>query len=758
MKPVDQPVLRDIVLVGGGHSHVGVLRRFAMQPEAGVRLTLVCTDVDTPYSGMLPGYVAGHYEHDDVHIDLRRLCTWAGARFIRAEVIGLDRQQRRVLLRGRPDVAYDVVSLNTGSTPRMDAVPGAAGHAVAVKPIHRFNGRWLALLERARQHTGPLSVAVVGGGAGGVELTLAMQWRLRQVFEQRGLDPDGVRLRLFSAAPGLLPTHNHWVRAHFERVLNQRGVDLHLGAPVVQVDAGRLLAAGQWHSADEVVWVTQAGGPHWLAETGLPLDGAGFVQVNPFLQSPADPRIFAAGDVASWLGRPLEKAGVFAVRMGVPLADNLRRLLRGQALRPYRPQRHWLSLISTGDRVAVASRGPFAWSGGWVWRWKDAIDRRFMRRFTELASRMPATLAAAPALAGLSDDETRQAEAALSMRCSGCAAKVGSGVLAQALGGLWITPRPDVLVGLGAPDDAAIVRVPPGRALVHSVDFFRAFVDDPYRVGRIAAHHALGDLFAMGAEPQSAAAIVTIPPGVQAQVARTLHDLMTGAVEVLNAAGCALVGGHTGEGAELAIGFSVHGLVDEALRGVTRKGGLQPGDALVLTKALGTGVLLAAHDQGLTRGRWIEAALDAMDHSNQLAAQTLARCGAGACTDVTGFGLLGHALEMARAAQLDIEITLDALPLLDGAAHCAAIGVASSLLPANRRVERDLHEPDAHRAHPAFPLLLDPQTAGGLLASVPAEQAAACVDALRAAGYGRAAVVGRVRPAAVEGGGRCHLH
>lgn len=381
----EQPILRDIVLVGGGHSHVGVLRRFGMQPLPGVRLTLICTDVHTPYSGMLPGYVAGHYDYDAVHIDLSRLAVFAGARLYRDEVIGLDRVGRKVLCRSRPPVSYDVLSINTGATPQLQGVPGAAKHAVAVKPITRFNERWLALLERVQRHPGKTTVAVVGAGAGGVELLLAMQFRLRKVLSAQGRNPDELVFHLFTDSACILPTHNPGVRGRFDAVLAERQVVVHRHAAVTQVLPGRLQTAScEVVEADEIVWVTRAGGAAWLKGTGLALDLEGFIQVADTLQSVSDPAIFAAGDVASMVNHPLEKAGVFAVRQGKPLAENLRRSVQGRRLKPYHPQRSWLALISTGDQNAVASRGRLGFGGAWVWRWKDWIDRRFMRRFQDL--------------------------------------------------------------------------------------------------------------------------------------------------------------------------------------------------------------------------------------------------------------------------------------------------------------------------------------------------------------------------------------
>jgi selenide,water dikinase len=747
MKSPDQPTLRDIVLVGGGHSHVGVLRNFAMRPLPGVRLNLICSDSHTPYSGMLPGYIAGHYGYDEVHIDLDRLCVFAGARLFRAEAIGVDRSQQRVLCRDRPAIPYDLLSINIGSTPRMAQVAGADEFAVPVKPIRQFNQRWLALLQRVRQSRGRTTIAVVGGGAGGVELTLAMQFRLRQELQALGRDPAELEFHLFTASEHILPTHNPSVRRRFERVLGERGVILHRQAKVRQVSAAGLSGAdGQTYPADEVVWVTQAGGAAWLQQTGLALDPSGFIEVNDHLQSVTDPLIFAAGDVASIVGRPLEKAGVFAVRMGRPLADNLRHSVLGQPLRSYRPQRKWLALIGTGDRHAVASRGGIGFEGDWVWRWKDWIDRRFMQRFSDFPAMDPDRAAKAPTgpQLPLSAEESRQAISAIAMRCGGCGAKVGATVLSRALGALAPVQREDVMIGLHSPDDAAVVRVPPGMAMVHTVDFFRAFIDDPYVFGKVAANHALGDVFAMGGEAQSATAIATVPPGLEAKVEDVLLQMMTGAVEVLNEAQCALVGGHTGEGRELALGFAINGLVDESMRSVLRKGGMQPGDVLLLSKPIGTGTLFAARDQLRAKGRWIEAALNSMVLSNRRGAQILMHHQATACTDLTGFGLLGHLVEMTRPSNVDAELKLSALPLLDGALECVQAGIVSSLQPANVRLRRALRNQEAFVQHPRYPLLFDPQTAGGLLASVPAAQAEACVQALREAGYPHTTVIGRI--------------
>jgi selenide,water dikinase len=371
-----------------------------------------------------------------------------------------------------------------------------------------------------------------------------------------------------------------------------------------------------------------------------------------------------------------------------------------------------------------------------------------MKKFTDLPlmeddARLPNTGAA------MNAEDASQAISAVAMRCGGCGAKVGSTVLSRALGELKPLDRDDIIIGLHAPDDAAVLRVPPGKAVVHTVDFFRAFIDDPYIFGRVAANHALGDVFAMGAEAQSATAVATVPYGIESKVEDVVFQMMSGAVDVLNEAGCALVGGHTGEGKELALGFAVNGLIDPDE--VMSKGGLRAGDVLLLTKPIGTGTLFAAHHRLAAKGRWIDAALTSMMQSNKPAAECLRRYGSKACTDVTGFGLLGHLVEMTRPSGVDAELDLSAIPILPGAEETAAAGILSTLQPANIRLRRGIRDQQKWVKHAKYPLIFDPQTAGGLLASVAADQAQACVQELRALGYPHTVIIGRVTAQDMQG-------
>ena len=444
-------------------------------------------------------------------------------------------------------------------------------------------------------------------------------------------------------------------------------------------------------------------------DSGLSLDARGFIAVDAKLRANGRDDVFAAGDTIAFKPREIPKSGVYAVRAGPVLANNIRRALTGKRFRRFRPQRRALYLVSTGQRHAIGTRNGFVVQADWVWRWKDRIDRRFMEKFNEL----PEMQGVAPALPSpLADKQMLEKISAVAMRCGGCGAKVGASVLARALSGIEPNMRGDIVVGLEAPDDAAIVDTGGEMLSVQTVDYFRAFIDDPYIFGKIAANHALGDIYAMGGKPQSALAIATLPNGLETKVEADLTAMMTGANEILSDAGCALVGGHTGEGAELALGFAINGLI--ARGAALRKRGLQPGDALILTKPVGTGALLAADMRGKAKARWIDAALVHMVQSSRHAAEILREHGVHAATDVTGYGLIGHLAEMVRASEVDVTLAVERVPLLDGAQQCVDAEIFSSMQPQNARARRFIANLSTVSKHPRYPLLFDPQTAGGI--------------------------------------------
>jgi selenide,water dikinase len=360
---------------------------------------------------------------------------------------------------------------------------------------------------------------------------------------------------------------------------------------------------------------------------------------------------------------------------------------------------------------------------------KDRIDRRFVRRFQVLADD------GAPAR------DFPAMKAGAEMLCGGCAAKVGESVLQRALARLGVSNDDAVVLGLEASDDAAAVRMPEGGVVVASIDGFRPFTDDPFLVGRVAAVNAASDLWAKGATPRFALAQVTVPDADPDRAEEVLFQVLAGARVALDGDGITLVGGHTTAGGELQVGFAIWGAMDATL---LRLGGLAPGDRLLLTKPLGTGVLFHADMRGLARGPWIEAATASMLRSNGAASHIAREIGATACTDVSGFGFAGHLGAMLRASGVSAWIALDALPLLPGARDCFARGLRSTAHPENAKARGGLRIDPELAARPELDALFDPQTSGGLLFGVAAGRADEAVAKLREAGDGAAACVGEV--------------
>jgi selenide,water dikinase len=326
---------------------------------------------------MLPGWIAGHYTRAECHIDLAALARFANCRFLRSACNGINAEAGLVFCENGKHLEFDLVSVDIGSRSPAFETDGALEHAIAVRPVEQFVLKWEKACRALASGKGPESVAVVGAGAAGTEVLLAMQHRLQ------GIAPSAaVKFLLVGDQPDILTTHGARVQEIFKRVLAERAVSLHLGVPVQRVDAGAIrLRDGRTIESDLIAWATGASAPLWPHSAGLATDSRGFILVNDCLQSVSHPGVFACGDIATLRDHPRPKSGVYAVRAGPPLAENLRRALLGQALRGWDPQPHALALISTGDRYAVGSRDKLAFEGGWVWKWKDWIDRRFMERY-----------------------------------------------------------------------------------------------------------------------------------------------------------------------------------------------------------------------------------------------------------------------------------------------------------------------------------------------------------------------------------------
>ena len=345
--------MRRILLVGAGHAHLAVLRSFARAPVYGARLTLVTPLATQVYSGMLPGVLAGHYRLGEAQIDVASLCSNAFVEFVAGRVDALELHARRAKLEDGSAIDYDAISLNPGSL--VDASLPGAERTLAAKPLDDF----LAALDGKRLGR----IAIVGAGAGGAELAMALGHR-------------GAPITLYSDRPTLPGVAGELIA----QALRRARVDFRPGMAVTAVEEGPVIISGAARQEfDLVIRATGAAAPSWLAASGLAVDGHGYALVHDTLQSVSHPEVFIAGDCATLRDAPHPRSGVYAVRHGESLATNFRNYLSGRPLTPYVPQAHALVMLSCGSRYAIAQRGGWTAEGGWVWRWKDWIDRRWLK-------------------------------------------------------------------------------------------------------------------------------------------------------------------------------------------------------------------------------------------------------------------------------------------------------------------------------------------------------------------------------------------
>ena len=722
----------ELIFVGGGHSNSLVLRQIGMNPLSSTRMTLITDTTYAPYSGMLPGYLAGTYDFEQTHINLRRLCEFSKVRFIHGKVIGLQLEERLIELENRPAIHFDLLSINTGSIPDVESVPGASLYAIPVKPIPEFLASLQSIESKLLEKQEPILI-IVGGGAGGVEIALAIQKRWGKNIE----------IHLVHQQQQLLDTHADAVGLQLAKICRQRGINLHLAEEVTRVDQTAVVCrSGLNISADHIFWSTGASAPAWIKESGLAVDEQGFALVNSALQSQSHSDVFAAGDIATIASEQRPKAGVFAVRAAKPLAENLRRRIQGRPLVKYYPQKRYLSLINTFDGAAIASRGTMMYGSRSMWKWKDRIDRKFMRQFSSLNS-MPS----ASRFNSLGKSTSRLEQEG-EMRCKGCAGKVGKSTLHRVLNRLrqeysHVLHGDDTQIGVGTPDDAAVISCPPNHDLVQSLDYLSSLVSDPYLLGRILALHGFNDIFAMGATAQSANALILTPHAEESMMEQDIFQSLAGICCELSTMKSTLLGGHTAESDQFGLGLQCNGLATG--NQLLRKQGIQPGDLLLLTKPLGIGTLFAAQMKLVAEGRWIDNAIDSMLLSNQKAGELFRLEGATACTDVSGFGLSGHLLEMLEGSANTVELFEEQIPVLEGALDTLQAGVRSTLDPQNRHDYLTSTSCQDRFDTPRFDLLFDPQTSGGLLASVPEQRAATCLAKLQSAGYKNCSIVGVAR-------------
>ena len=692
-----------LVLLGGGHSHILLLKKLGMRPLEGLITTLVTPDATMIYTGMLPGAIMGNYDQNDIQVDLVKLANYANSRVIFDSATDINLEKKNLSLEKRNPLSFDILSIDIGINYSLPQLKGFEKFVLPIKPFRDFFSSWEQFLAGLDAQGKEPAITLIGAGAAGCELALAINLKLKTL----GHIPRITLIDRYAAAAHL-PIK---VRKKLISYLEENNIVLKENAHISSVSEKVIHFREGKEMISDLTISTAGGHPHdWLSTTELKLD-KGFVETSQKLQSISHDFVFATGDCAAIQDYPLQKAGVFAVRASSILYRNLERYLNSRVLLNYTPQKKFLQALIVGYKKALIFRGASSVSGYIPWLYKNFVDRAFLKKFSSISKPMDS---------GHGDKATEETRPL----CGACGAKVGGEVLEKVLRN-FPSNVPVMTNRIG--DDAAVLNLTESLKVL-TTDHLRKFCNDPWKMARITAIHSLGDIWAMGADPVAVMSHVTIPEGSPKFQENCLTEIMEAARSAFLAEGAHIVGGHTSKGLELVIGFTILGNVHEKPRTTE---GASPTDKVILTKPIGVGTILAGEMQGLSKGTWIKSAHDWMMRSQGNIARIMGQK-ATAMTDITGFGLAGHLMKICQESDVAVKLYLDELPVLEGATELASHGVRSTLFEENLS-----HNPLVRfsRGDIKWPLLFDPQTSGGLLASIPEKDVNIVVRKLNEHGF-----------------------
>jgi selenide,water dikinase len=671
-----------IVLLGAGHANIQALRMLAMQRSVDFQPTvmLISDSSEAVYSGMLPGHMMGLYQREELCFPLWNLCVQAGASFVCDEAIRIDTARRVVeFTSARPPVYYDILSVNCGIA---SSVPEGSAEILALKPISKLIEQWHELLQRLEDQTlKPQNFVIVGGGAAGVETAVALRQRL--TLMRRSNDS----VRLVSSTPHLINAAVN--QSYLRRTLAAQRIDVLTGMRVEELQKNVVrLGDGRTLECDLVIMATTSEPSRVLMQSDVTKSKDGSMLVHHTLQSVSHPEIFGAGDCVSIADqRPLPKAGVFAVRQGRTLGQNLIRYAKAQSLRRYRAQRRFLQLVYTSPDDVVATWGLWSWRAGWMRRLKDQIDRSFMQGFSTLNVDAMDEVSNAPQPTNT---------------CGGCGSKLSERLLSQVIDDLRASGFAQQMSA--SREDCA--KLPTVGEWV-TVDALKSMLPDPYLFGTIATLHALSDLWVSGISPQA----ITVVLGVAQKPGERMRatQMMAGILQTCKRYGLVMSNAHSMSTTEDQIAITAVGRM--SARRVLRKSGAKVGDLIVLSKPLGTGIALQGLMQARINPQELNEVLASMLQANQLPESLIDVIHA--ATDVTGFGLIGHLRELLQAS--GVSARLNQIPMFAGTERLLNLGVRSFLIDENRAV----HQRFVTGTVPD--VVWDPQTNGPILLTISAE-------------------------------------
>lgn len=696
------PITNDLVLIGGGHSHLSVLMKLSKRPINGNRITLITNEIDTPYSGMIPGYIEGIYSWRDSHIDLYRLCLKLNVRFIHAEVERVSAHEKEIYFKDRPKIKFDVLSINTGIQSNNREIKGAAKYCLPVKPISKLANNFLNKITNFK------SIAFIGGGAGSVELALAIKKRFLNINQD-------IKITIITGKRGLLSTFPQKTKLTSLKTLEKFKIDIIEYKRVLEVKPKQIILSDKsMLKIDKAILSTNSMTPKWLAKSDILLTKDNYILVNKSFQTNYK-YVFASGDVIDFNNQNLKKAGVFAVRSGKPLAINIKQFILGKKLVEYKFNKNYLALIGTSKRSAIATKYNLTFNSRFFFYLKKYIDQNFIKKFSDFKIRKKFTLEAlkTDVLNIFVKHKEKITDKNDIMQCKGCAAKVPLNALKQAL--------PKDIVSTS--EDA--VSVPGYPELYQTVDMISSIITDPFLLGKIAANHSISDMVSVNSKITSAMMILQLPLSKTEINSRDLEQVLLGANEIFKTIDCPLIGGHTmiGKDKDPIIGFSILGQKQKKIKIVKNRRKIKTKDLLILTEKIGSGLIFAGINNYLIDSYFQTDVIKQMIKGNLNFGKISNHLNILSMTDITGFGLANHLLNLIKRDNSKTGLTIypNKIPLFEGVNECLNKDIKSSLFKSNYDIaQKDIiYKRDKSKLDN---ILYDPQTVGGIAFIIPQEE------------------------------------
>ena len=692
------PINNDLVLIGGGHSHIMLMMELLKKPIQGNRITLISNEIDTPYSGMIPGFIEGIYSWRETHIDLYKLCFKLDIRFIHSEVLEISANNKEIILKNRPKIKFDVLSINIGIQSNYKTIKGALKYCIPVKPISKLSKNFLSEIKKNN------NIAFIGGGSASVELALGLQKRFKNT-------KSNLKISIVTGKNGLLSSFPIKTRKIAKQTLQNSQINVIEKVEVTEVQKDKLILSDKTIlKIDKSILSTNAMAPEWIEKSDIILNSNNFIIVNDKFQTNYN-YVFAAGDIVDFNNQNLSKSGVFAVKSGKPLAKSIRGFIQKKVAIPYKFNKNYLSIIGLSNGLAIATKYNFTFTSRFSFLLKKLIDQQFVKKFNNLNLGNSYTFKNLFKIFNVIIQKNNGNIPGHQMQCRGCAAKVDFNTLKTTLPKEIITTSEDA------------IKINNYPKLYQSVDMISSIVSDPYLLGKIAANHAISDIIAVNSKLISALMILQLPYSNSEINSRDLEQVTSGASEVFKLAGCSISGGHTmvGKDKDPVIGFSVIGEKKSVNKKNLNK--LKVNDILILTEKIGSGIIFSGINNDIIDSYYQIEVLNQLSQGNINFSKISDKLKILSMTDITGFGLANHLLNLIKRdkGKTGLTVYADKIPIFNGVKEALSKNVRSSLFEKNfNTAQKDLVYDRENKL--IDEILYDPQTVGGLAFIIPQEE------------------------------------